>query len=126
MVSDLCPPSNDTVIFSLFFLFTRQNALNTAAKIGGQLYKASEAEGDTRDALFQVRERINKSCVYHWYHGKPVVCEAGVCWRIQPSHYTRYSDTTLIAHHTHIHHTHTHTYNTFKSNYNYSTSLTQI
>ena len=33
-----------------------QNALNTAAKIGGQLYKASEAEGDTRDALFQVRE----------------------------------------------------------------------
>ena len=48
-----------------------QNALNTAAKIGGQLYKASEAEGDTRDALFQVREterdreRIDQSsCVY--------------------------------------------------------------
>ena len=72
MVSDLRPPSNDTVIFFLFSLFSLQNALNTAAKIGGQLYKASEAEGDTRDALFQVRERINKSCVYHWYHGKPV------------------------------------------------------
>ena len=56
MVSDLRPPSNDTVIFFLFSLFSLQNALNTAAKIGGQLYKASEAEGDTRDALFQVRE----------------------------------------------------------------------
>ena len=40
-----------------------QNALNTAAKIGGQLYKASEAEGDTRDALFQVRETERESTI---------------------------------------------------------------
>ena len=56
-VSKLCEDSQNLPGMTVRRLSLLQNALNFAARVGGQLYKAAEAQGDSRD--HQVRTRGN-------------------------------------------------------------------